>query len=351
MIHLLVAVTAAAFPAPAALDYQAPSGCPTASAFKDAIAARGGDLAAPSSPGEARMLVVSIRKQADGYAGAFQVREPEGVTGARQLRGVTCAEVADALAVVAAIELRGEAGDTRAAPAPISPVASDPPAPPDPPAGAPDAPAPRDRLRGHTQVFPPRHEVIRVGAGDLKFDLSRGVSLGVGATVGLVPATWLPTYRLASVLASFVTTPEGAARISGPVLGLHVDYLGNGTYTSADTKTVANGVAFGFYGCQAPFYDTGGLTLLVCGELGGGVLALKTQGQQGVMIQSKSAGFGTAAAVVDVGYNLLGAGFVSLRVSGGINLGDITAERADGSRIFGPSRWSASATLSVGLRF
>ena len=121
MIHLLVAVTAAAFPAPAALDYQAPSGCPTASAFKDAIAARGGDLAAPSSPGDARVLVVSIRKLADGYAGAFQVREPEGVTGARQLRGATCAEVADALAVVAAIELRGEAGDRSAAPAPISP--------------------------------------------------------------------------------------------------------------------------------------------------------------------------------------------------------------------------------------
>ena len=188
MIHLLVAVTAAAFPAPAALDYQAPSGCPTASVFKDAIAARGGDLGAPSSPGDARVLVVSIRKQADGYAGAFQVREPEGVTGTRQLRGTTCAEVADALAVVAAIELRGEAaGDTSAAPAPISPVASGAPAPPDPPAQPPDAPAPGARLRGHTQAFPPPHEVVRVGAGDLKFD-PRGVSASAPAR----PSAWSP---------------------------------------------------------------------------------------------------------------------------------------------------------------
>ena len=77
-----------------------------------------------------------------------------------------------------------------------------------------------------------------------------------------------------------MTTPEGTARIHGPVLGLHVDYLGNGTYTSADTKTVANGVAFGFDVCQAPVYDTRGLTLLVCAEFGGGLLGLKTQGRR-----------------------------------------------------------------------
>ena len=356
MIHLLMTVVALSPPvAPTQLEYRAPSGCPSDADFRAAVAARGGALSDHPPFERAPLLLVSIQRQATGFGGSFQVRGPGRGTGKRQLTAATCAEVADALALVTAIEVRGEAEApaSPATPEASSPVVAppsdaSPPARPVSTASVPDADG---RLRGRTEAFPSRTETVRVDAGDLRFDLSRPVAVGVGATYGLLRSTWLPTYRLQSTTASFVTMPGGIQRIAGPVFGLHVEYLGNGTYTSADTTTVAHGVSFGFDICQAPLYDTRGFTALVCAEFGGGLLKLDTKSLTGATIQTKNAGFGTAAGVIDLRYNLWAGLFVNARVSGGFILGDVTAERADGSRIFEPGRWSASGTLGLGWHF
>jgi hypothetical protein len=335
----------------ASISYEAPSGCPSESEFFDAVTARGGDLSSPSLAAP-RVLKVSIQKQTAGFGGAFQVQDQRGATGKRHIKGRSCTEVADALAVVTAIELQAENDGTRDAATP-PPPSSDPPPPPasTPSAPATDPPPDDDRLRGNTRIFAPRTETLRVGPGALRFDLSQGIGVDAGATAGLIPSTILPTYSLRTLQAHFVTTPEGVQRIAGLVLGLHADFLGNGTYSSPDTRTVARGTAVGIDLCQAPVYDSRGPILLVCGELGGGYLNLETKGLDGTMMQSKSAGFGTAAAVVGLQYNFSRHIYVDARVVGGFKLGDVTAERADGSRIFGSSFWFASATLGVGWRY
>jgi hypothetical protein len=141
-------------PAPAAqpssgLAYDVAAGCPTRPEFVAAVSARGAAFDAAEGPEIGRLLVVSIRKHDQGYTGTFQVRDQQRATSRREVSAVTCAEVADALAVVTAIELRPAQADT---------APSAPPAPASTTAGV-------ERLRGHTRVFPPRRESIPVGAG------------------------------------------------------------------------------------------------------------------------------------------------------------------------------------------
>ena len=82
-------------------------------------AARGGDFDHAGSAGPHRVLVVAITKDDRGFAGAFQVRDDGTASDRREVHGQSCAEVADAMAVVTAIALRADnAGDV----APVTPV-------------------------------------------------------------------------------------------------------------------------------------------------------------------------------------------------------------------------------------
>jgi hypothetical protein len=232
-----------------------------------------------------------------------------------------------------------------ASPASLSPAgAVDAPPPPERAPGTPRAVAPgEDRLRGSTRTFPPRSESISVHAGTLRFDLRRSATVYAGASVGTIPSLMLPRYELSGLAASFVTTPEGEQRISSLVFKLRLGVVGPATYQSPDTKTDVSGISFGIDLCQSPHYDTKGLVVLFCGGYGGGVMILKTKGLDGVATQTKNIGFGEV---------LLSAGFhVGLRLGGGFTVGQITAERADGSRIFASSAWSAQAMLGLGFRF
>ena len=111
------------------------------------------------------------------------------------------------------------------------------------------------------------------------------------------------------------------------------------------------GLSFAMGLCQSPIYDTRGLVLLFCGEYGGGFMNLVTKGADGAQIQSKNAGFGTVSFGAEAQYNLGSIFQVGAKVGGGFNVGQFTAERADGSRIFGSSTWSAYTLLGIGLHF
>lgn len=332
--------------AKASLAYQAPEGCPTQPEFVAAVATRGADFGGAETKDASRVMVVSIRKQEGVFAGTFHVREEQSATDKREVSGPSCTEVADALAVVAAIALRPEdnAPSTSATSAPT----------PDPPASpastSPPAPA-EERLRGSTRIFPPRSESVQVGAGALRFDLQRSVTAYAGATVGMVPSLLLPRFDLSFDAANFVTTPERAQRIAGLVTQLHVSFLGPASYASTGSKTDMTGVSFGIGLCQSPLYDTRGLVVLFCGEYGGGIMNVRTKAADGAQIQSKDVGFGTMNLGAEAQYNFGSVFHIGAKLGGGFTVGQLTAERADGSRIFGSSIWAAYGLLGAGVHF
>jgi hypothetical protein len=297
-------------------------------------------------------MVVAIRKDGPGFSGAFQVRDDQDASHRREVHGPSCAGVADALAVVTAIALRAEVAEVAVADAPAADPASPATSPAAAPISSPPRPPPADgRLRGHTQILPSRTEKVEVGAGTLRFDLERSLTLFAGPEVGLIPSVVMPRTELSFSIANFVTTPEGAQKIVGLVYQLHVNLLGPATYRSTGTTTDLIGSSFSMGLCQSPVYDTRGLVLLFCGEYGGGVMNLVTKGADGSQIQSKNAGFGTVTFGGEIQYNLGSIFQVGAKVGGGFNVGQFTAERADGSRIFGSSIWSAYALLGIGLRY
>jgi hypothetical protein len=324
------------------LAYEAPAGCPAQPEFVGAVAERGGAFEGEGAAGSHRVMVVAIRRDNRGFTGAFQVRDDETATNKREVHGQSCGEVVDALAVVTAIALRSDSA--------VTPVAAPPVAPPPQPKSAVEPP-PAERFRGSTRIFPPRTEKVEVGAGTLRFDLQRNYTLSAGVVVGMVPSLVIPRYDLTAVVASFVTTPEGAQRIAGLVFQLRLSAMGPATYRSADTSTAVSGFSFGIGLCQSPRYDTRGLMVLFCGEYGGGFLSLDTKGADGGQIQSKNAGYGTVTLGGEIQYSLGSIFHVGAKIGGGLNIGDVTAERADGTRIFKTPVLSAYGLLGIGLHF
>jgi hypothetical protein len=347
----LLALLVLSFPAFAkaavGLAYEAPEGCPSQQEFVAAVAARGADFDGVGPAGAHRVMVVAIRKQDGGFAGAFQVRDGETATNKREVRGPGCAEVVEALAVVTAIALRPEI-----AAAPDPSTAAAPPVKALPPAVREPAPVPKDdRLHASTFYYHPAHESVAVGAGKVSFDLVRTLNLYGGVVTGAAPSTLMPRFDLTTTAANFVTLPDGSQRILGLVLQFRASLLGPATYRSIDTKTDLYGASFGFQICPTPHYDAAGLVLLLCMEYGVGAMNLRTAGSDGVRIQSKNVGFGMAGLGVEVQYNLGSLFHVGAKVGWNGYLGEWTAERADGNRIFGSSVSSGYVLVGVGFRF
>ena len=74
VLLLAASVRAQATP-PVKLAYDAPAGCPSEDDFVTAVTARGADFDAPRGTPVAEVMVVSIAKTDNGFAGAFQVRD------------------------------------------------------------------------------------------------------------------------------------------------------------------------------------------------------------------------------------------------------------------------------------
>jgi hypothetical protein len=351
--NIVAAATLLAFSVPAraaspvTLAYDAPAGCPSASEFVAAVSARGADFDAARTTPVAQVMVVSISRAQDGFAGAFQVRNEREATNKREIRGASCREVADALAVVTAIALErgaGDSGDAPAVPSPSLAAAASQPTPASTPAPPPPSTV---RLRAHTRWRPPVS--VTVPAGTVRFDMGGNIGVYAGATVGLIPSLVLPQYEFSVVLAPFVTTPDGEQRIHGVILKMDGGIWGPATYRAGDTKTDLWGLYVDWNLCLSPTYDTQGLMALFCLGGGGGALTMDTSAP-GMSTAEQIVGFAQAQLSGGLQY-YLGAGFhVGAQLRGGVEIGQIAAERADGSRVFSSSpTWVAEVLLGVGF--
>jgi hypothetical protein len=128
---MLVAVHASATDAgePVSIEYRAPTDCPDAREFVWRISARVPKTreAAPSE--KRRAFSATIHLEPSGAEGRLVIREADGSESVRTLEAATCAEVADALALVVALAIDPRATtDVPRAP----PPAPAPEAPPEP---------------------------------------------------------------------------------------------------------------------------------------------------------------------------------------------------------------------------
>ena len=350
VILLAASVPARATPA-VKLAYDAPAGCPSEDDFIAAVTARGADFDAPRGTPVAEVMVVSINRADNGFAGAFQVRDGGEATNKRAVRGASCREVADALAVVTAIALQGGAGDGAEMPlASASPPSEAAESQSTPAPAAAQPPRPPLRLIAHGQVRSPT--TVTVPAGTVRFDQGGPISVNAGATVGLIPSLVLPQYEFSIIMAPFVTTPDGAQRIHGVITKYDGGIWGPATYKSGDTKTKTAlwGLYMNWNMCLTPSYDTEGLALLFCFGGGGGALTLDTS-ESGMNTAEQIVGFVRADLSTRLQY-YLGAGFdVGAELRGGANVGEIAAERADGTRVFSSSpTFTAEVLVGVGYR-
>ena len=130
---------------PIRVEYRAPASCPDADSFTASMRART-DRPRPAVPGEAaRTFVVSITTTGPSFAGRLLIRDPDGAEGSRTVRGETCDEVVEALALFAALAVDPLASTSPrpVPPAPRSAPAAESSRVPERPA-PPSAPAPRE---------------------------------------------------------------------------------------------------------------------------------------------------------------------------------------------------------------
>lgn len=365
------------------LLYSAPKDCPDRAGFTAAVEQRGASFLNPPQDSRGQLFEVQLERRAEAYHGTLTVRDTGQHSSKRGVDGDRCEAVVDALAVMAAIALRPEQpdGNEEAAASQSSGSVSstardavDTAAPIEPrseprirtrasqlgatarggeakgveteQAGDGAAERPTPRLRGHS-VWGTSSYLVE--AGEVNLDAMRSVSILGGATWGLIPSVMLPRYDLAMHNASFLRLPGGIQRLF-MVSRVRVSALGRGRYESADTTTTIQGWSFGMDLCVTPTFDSGGWVVLACVEYGGGILDLDTNDGDG-KVESKSVGFGTVGIGGEVQYNLSSLFHIGARVGWDAYLGDITAERRDGSQLFKASINTLTVGAGLGVHF
>jgi len=205
---LVVARPVLAAPA-TGLSFDAPAECGGELELISAVESRGGHFAEAQNPRPT--MDVAIRKTESGFLGMFRIHDAAEVSVAREIRGATCGEVIDALAVVTAIALNPESGGASSATSanPTSDAGK---------AAKPDTSSPRRaeiQFKGSSAWT---GDTVQVQSGPLRFDPKLAWTVYYGATLGPVPAVSVPSLGLSFHLADFVTTPDGHQRIVGPIL-------------------------------------------------------------------------------------------------------------------------------------
>ena len=329
---------------PVSLRYEAPAGCPTKQDFVTAVVSRGGQLTSEASEQGARTLSVSIRQQGSVFTGSLQVNRFNSASGVREVQGATCQEVVDALAVVAAIDLRPAHDAAAAAERKPKPEAST----------AVAATPPNKSVEGFKGRSTWGPDAVPVSAGTLHFKPSLSFTVSGGVQLGPVPTMVLSRYDGVFRFANVVTTPDGQQRLNGPILQARLSVLGlpYESYRSGGTTTKFGwGVGFGLGACWTPHYDTQGLMLLACGEFGFFQSGFQTQEADGSLLPVKLFAFGTAGPVLEIEYNLGKHFHLGLNAGADLVAGQFTAQRSDGSRIFDTNEWSVHGTLGLGMHF
>lgn len=325
----------AAFAASGArLAYSAPEGCATQAEFETSVAQRGAQFDEHAG----RELRVSIERDESGFSGSFQTLQTAGASAVRQVHGATCEEVVAALAVVSAIALREDSepkaeamqSDAAATSTPLPPVAAAQPVSATRPAAAPN-PKVEDEGHLHASGTVGPSERVPVGAGTLRFDLARSVTLFAGGELGVLLSTVLPRYDLSVSAAPFVTTPEGKSFIGGAITRARVSYWGKATYQDPYSSVTAQGAGLAIGLCWAPTYDTRALVLLFCGDYTLGLMQLTTRGAAGTRVALPA--FQTAGVSMESEYHL--GSFFHLAFMFGVDvpLQQLSAQGLEGSTI------------------
>jgi hypothetical protein len=329
--------------------YAAEKGCPTGAAFAAAVERRGRrvlvvDRDSPST------IRISIEAEPGGYKGTLRTGSLEG--GKREVRGATCTDVLDALAVVTVGMLRPPE------PIPTSEATSEPP-PSKVATGTPEqattASTPPVWLPtesppvGSVSATP---DAVRVEAGTLRFDANNAMSVFGGVTTGIVPSVALPRFDFQWSRTNLVTAPDGHRYRVFPTVRLHGTLFANGApYRSRYGTTEANGIGGGVDLCDPLYYDPAGLQLQLCAEIMIGYFGVVTTNQQGVAGPIREAGVGTAGFGLDLAYNMGRHFHLGLEVGAAAVLGPLTALAPDGSQIFRSSLFSLHGLVGAGGQF
>jgi hypothetical protein len=337
--------------ASARLSYSAPEGCPAEAAFVSALQARGASL---EHAGEAKFFEVRIERGAGGFSGSFQVGEGSEASGARLVHGSTCAEVSDALAVVAAIALEGGGeASPMAAPDGIQPVVT--------PVTVSVAPAP---VVSATALSPAPVESsaptlktvmykdkVEVPAGELRLGYMARYTLSAGAALGVVPGLTLPRLDFSISRANLVSAPGDQDFLFGGVFRVRWSFLGPAEVHTPGFDTQMWGVKAGIGSCTPLTYNPDGLVLELCAEIAAGVMGLDTHDAAGNKTQSKTVGLGTTSLEAHTQYSLGSTLYLDLNLGGEMWASKLSAERPDGSQLFHSNMFNAFALAGLGLRF
>lgn len=352
MLGSISLTSSAARAASARLSYSAPEGCPGEAAFVSALAARGASL---ERAVEAKLFEVRIERVAGGFSGRFQVGEGSQASGARRVHGSSCAEVSDALAVVAAIALEGgpEMSPGLASPEPSQPVVT--------PVTLSVAPAPivSATALSPAPVEPPAPQLktvmykdqVEVPAGQLSLGYMARYTVSAGAALGVVPGLTLPRLDFSISRANLVSAPGDRDFLLGGVFRVRWSFLGPAVYHAPGFDTRLLGLKAGIGSCTPLTYNPDGLVLELCSEIAAGVMGLDTHDAAGNKTQSKSVGIGTASFEAHTQYSLGSTLYLDLNLGGEMWLGKVRAERPDGSQLFHSSMFNAYALAGLGLRF
>ena len=172
-----------------------------------------------------------------------------------------------------------------------------------------------------------------------------------GATFGLIPGVVLPRYDFTLDRTSYITTPAGDSYIIGNVFGTRWSYLGSATYRDGSYSAELNGFKAGVLGCTSLTYDTRALVALLCSGFTVGLMNVETRDSASDYRSSENVGFGAASLELDARYNIGKYFHVGLTVAGEAWLGELSAQRADGSELFRSRLFNGSALLGLGLHF
>ena len=103
--------------------------------------------------------------------------------------------------------------------------------------------------------------------------------------------------------------------------------------------------------CWSPHYDTQGLVLLGCAEFGYGIMGFTTKEANGSPAKTENYGFGNVGPMLEVEYSLGKHVHIGAQAGADFILGNYSAHRQDGSRIFETRNWSVHGAFGVGVHF
>ncbi|MDP9033363.1 MAG: hypothetical protein M3O50_01030 [Myxococcota bacterium] len=359
---VVCALNAKAQPEPVRVAYSAAEGCPRGEEFAASVLTRGRNVTAVNDDSSATVRIAIATEPGGGYRGTLHMASSDRA--AREVRGATCREVADALAVVTvsslAPPLQGATAPTpiettEFAPTPgetpATAMATPPPKPPTPTV----SPPPHAVRESHTGNIGTAPNQLAVGPGTLKFDRDIMMTLYGGVQTGIVPGIVLPRFDFEVARTNFVTSPEGNSYRVVPTVRLHYTFFPpdpKQEYRSRYGATSAGGgIGIGADLCSPLYYDRTGLTMLLCAEFMGGYFAVQTISPTGVKLQDVIKGFSTGGLALDLAYNFGRHFHVGLKTGASLAIGNLTAEAPDGSQIFKSDVLSLHGLIGVGGHF